>query len=318
MKERLKRVLPGGWQRRLRRLSRLRWATKAGIVRHYGVRFRERPLVCAKYVLLDPEVDSFSYDIENGDELAELVARATGVDVADARGWVEETRTDTELNEGLARTVRWRFDFKRHLPLGPRVAWYVLARAIKPAVVVETGIQDGLGSLALLRALHHNAAEGSPGRLISFDTDEEAGWLVPERVRGSWTRVQGRTDDALEPAVRDLTIDLFIHDTPHTAEIQTHEFGVALAHASRRIAMIDGSGGQYPVLRELCERNGGTHLHFRERPRDHFYPAPGIGIGLFGYEVAATTAPEGVGKASPAPESGDEAGEAFSTPRARP
>jgi hypothetical protein len=35
--------------------------------------------------------------------------------------------------------------------------------------VVETAIQEGLGSAVLLRALERNAEEGSSGELISFD-----------------------------------------------------------------------------------------------------------------------------------------------------
>lgn len=70
MKELLKRVLPASARRRARRLGRIRWITKIGVVRRYGA----SPLREWRYVLLDPEVDSFTYPIANQDELARTLA----------------------------------------------------------------------------------------------------------------------------------------------------------------------------------------------------------------------------------------------------
>ncbi len=185
IEERLRGLLPRDARRRLGRLSRLRWVRKARIARTYGASLRRDPLTVLGFVLLDPEVDTFTYDLANEHELVNVTARALGIAPQRVAERFDEARKDPVLGPGLARRVRWRFDFKRRVRFGRRYAWYAIARELKPAVVVETGIKDGLGSVLLLRALQRNAAEGSPGRLISFDLYPDKGWLVPERAARS-------------------------------------------------------------------------------------------------------------------------------------
>ena len=189
-REALKSRYPG-LVRRVRALSRFRFLLKARQVRFEGRPFRDDPLSACHFVLFDPETHSYTYELANADELGPFLARATGVSAEEIADYVEEARTDPELGELLRQRVRWRIDCKRALPLGNRLLWYALARAVKPRVVVETGIYQGLGSLVLLRALDRNAAEGVDGRLISVDLDETSGWLVPNRLRDRWTRVIG-------------------------------------------------------------------------------------------------------------------------------
>ena len=125
------------------------------------------------------------------------INEVTGVPLDTLSGYVSEADQDPELGERLARRLRWRFDVKRRPQLGNRLGWYVLIRALRPELVVETGIYNGLGSLTLLRALEHNRTEGAPGRLVSFDRSETAGWLVDERNGQHWERVLGATADTL-------------------------------------------------------------------------------------------------------------------------
>jgi hypothetical protein len=84
---------------------------------------------------------------------------------------------------------------------------------MKPRLVVESGVQDGLGSLAILRALARNHEDGHPGRLLSVDILATAGWLVPEIERSAWELVIGSADDVLEHSLKGERVGLFIEDT---------------------------------------------------------------------------------------------------------
>src|SRR5271166_6157669 len=156
IKSQLKRLSPT-WKNRLRRLSRLRWLEKTRIVRAYGVSFREHPLRMAGYVLLDPDVGDFTYELDNQGELVEFLADALALDPAIIAGHLAEIRSEPALTRELTARVRWRPDMKRRVGLAHRVAWYAVVRAKKPRLVVETGIKHGLGSLVLLVALERNA-----------------------------------------------------------------------------------------------------------------------------------------------------------------
>src|SRR5437868_27257 len=123
IKERLKRALGPQWQSRLRRVSRLRWITKYRLMREFdtnvGVR---RRLV---YVLIDPETESFSYEVDNLPEVIAALATALGRSDRELAAYAEEVDHDPEFHARLARHVGWRFDVKHRLPLGHRLAWYV-------------------------------------------------------------------------------------------------------------------------------------------------------------------------------------------------
>jgi hypothetical protein len=279
MKERVKRLLGPKRMRFMERMGRVRYDRKLKNLRREGVGFRNAPLAYAKYMLLDPELHSYSYDVANRDELAAFCGDLIGIEVSHARDLIAEADDDAELGPALCRRVRWRFDYKRRLPLGPRLLWWVLIRAAKPGVVVETGIHDGLGSLVILRGLERNAREGADGRLISFDIDPATGWLVPDRLRGRWQRVTGWLEETFEPTLRESGVDILFHDSDHNEELQRLEFGTALRHArGEALWIVDPSGLTLPVLRDLCAEHGGRHAYFLERPRGHFYRPEGISV----------------------------------------
>lgn len=277
LRDTLKRSLPARWRRRARRLSRLRWVTKARLLRHHEVSWRDRPLVALRYLLLDPEVESFTYEVDNRDELLDFAARALGHDRAAVGQYAAETGHDPELTQPKRR----RWDSKRRLPLANRLLWYVAVRAEKPELVVETGVHDGLGSLVLLRALERNGEEGRPGRLLSFDIFEDTGWLVHERLHERWQRVTGSTLTELEPVLQGLRVDMSIHDTPAEERLQRAEFSAVLGHRGERLVVVNSSGARLGVLEELCAREGTVQQRFVSRSRDHVHPGNAIALAVF-------------------------------------
>jgi hypothetical protein len=279
VKSLLKRASPA-WQNRLRRLSRLRWFEKTRIVRSYGGSVRAHPLRVGRYVLLDPEVGDFSYELDNEGELVEFLAEALASDPTAIAGYLAEIHCAPELTWELAARVRWRPDMKRRIGLAQRVAWYTLARARKPRLVVETGIKHGLGALVLLAALERNAREGSRGRLISFDPDPFSGWVVPDRLRHNWEPIFASTFAALETTLEGQETDLFICDTPPDHEIESFEMRTALRHAAPGLVLVAANGDRTTVLPELAAELGGNYHFFAERPRHPIYPGAGLGLAL--------------------------------------
>jgi Methyltransferase domain len=279
MKRLLKRIVGPEWQFRVHRLSRLRWLTKYRLMRRFstGVGLRRR----LAYVLIDPETESFSFELDNEPEVIAGLAVALGRGERELAAYAAETRADPELNELLSRHLRWQFDTKRRLPLGHRLGWYVMARALKPELVVETGIYLGLGSLVLLRALERNRLEGRPGELMSFDTNPAAGSIIRERARHGWLRFIGSTRDLLLPALEGRRVSMLFQDTSHTEENQRFEFGAALSHAAPQLLLLDGSGGYSPTLEAICEERDGAYHRVPLHSREHVFPGAEIAFGLF-------------------------------------
>lgn len=118
---------------------------------------------------------------------------------------------------------------------------YYAVRMVRPTVMLETGVFDGLSSAFALKALRDN----DHGRLCSIDlparrpvrasTDKmvvdvlprgaDPGWLVPDALRARWTLRLGTSAELLAPWIAELqAIDLFFHDSLHTAANMTREY----------------------------------------------------------------------------------------------
>ena len=110
-------------------------------------------------------------------------------------------------------------------------ALYVMCRALRPRVVVETGVADGVSSAFILKALDANER----GELHSIDLpnqprhqlpeDHSCGWIVPHSLRRRWHLQLGPAQELLKPLLNDLErVDLFLHDSDHSFEHMMFEF----------------------------------------------------------------------------------------------
>jgi predicted O-methyltransferase YrrM len=111
-------------------------------------------------------------------------------------------------------------------------ALYLLVRAARPRVIVETGVLYGASSAHLLAALARN----EEGTLYSIELGRKP-WepphdhFVPEELRDRWRLIIGDSRREL-PALLEWCspIDMFYHDSLHTFEHMTWEFRTALPH----------------------------------------------------------------------------------------
>ena len=136
---------------------------------------------------------------------------------------------EAKLEEGRARTPSGAPFRTTHNgdPMLGRVC-YLVVRALRPAVVIETGVCYGVTSSYLLQALSVNGR----GRLHSIDLpplgrngDKFVGFLVPEELRASWSLYRGTSRRLLPEILTKVgKADLFIHDSLHTGNNMRREF----------------------------------------------------------------------------------------------
>ncbi len=105
---------------------------------------------------------------------------------------------------------------------------YAAVRLRRPALVVETGVHDGLSTALMLRAMERN----EQGRLISIDLPSTelplgvsgAGWLVPDALKSRWQLRVGDAREHLGPLLQEQhPVDIFVHDSDHAVAHQRFE-----------------------------------------------------------------------------------------------
>jgi predicted O-methyltransferase YrrM len=99
---------------------------------------------------------------------------------------------------------------------------YAIARVVKPAIIIETGVAHGVSSAFFLAAL----AENGTGELHSIDlppldagAEAAVGAFVPASLRTRWTLHRGISRRLLPDLLADVgPADVFLHDSLHTYE----------------------------------------------------------------------------------------------------
>jgi predicted O-methyltransferase YrrM len=270
--------------------SRLRGLKKSWLYRYIAL--PRRAFFAGRYVLADVpawlrwlvtsrEESNFTYDLTDANlaYLAHILAVVTGESDAVARAYIEEIRGDRELADHLLARMQgsaFRSVSDNRLGYARRLGWYALVRLTKPRVVVETGVDKGLGATVLCAALLRNRAEGHEGRYYGTDIDPAAGWLLTAPYAAAGEILYGDSIESLDAL--DASVDLFINDSDHSADYEAREYETILPKLSPRGIILGDNAHVTAKLAEFSSRTGRAFLFFKEDPKDHWYPGAGIGI----------------------------------------
>ena len=228
------------------------------------------------------EVTNYTYDLtpRNLEQLAAFLAQAAGAELARVQELMRELHADEVLHAHVRRATLASPDvmhadaFPR---FGRRIGWYVLVRLFRPRLVVETGVDKGLGACVLCAALLRNAEEGAPGRYIGIDHNPQAGWLL----KGPYTQVGSIVwGDSLAELAKLECIDFLLHDSNHSPEFEAREFEVAERRLSDGALVLSDNADVSDALWKFALRTKRRYFYFQEQPRDHFWHGDGIGLTL--------------------------------------
>ena len=231
----------------------------------------------------DKETSNFYYKLTdiNQDQLLHLIANVTGTNFARIEEYAYELENDDELRSHLEDNLR-RSGYGRDIKIeyGRRLGWYIFTRVTKPRIVVETGIDHGVGSCVIASALLRNNADGSPGRYYGTELRREAGKLFTGKYASVGQILYGDSIQSL--SLFEEKIDLFINDSDHSAEYEYQEYNVVSDKLSDDAILISDNAHVTDCLSRFSRENARNFLFFSEKPKDHWYPGAGIGISFKG------------------------------------
>lgn len=230
------------------------------------------------------ESSNFTYDLTplNIGQLTWFVSHVTGTEPEQIRSYIDELKQDDVLGQHLRHmrdgAVTPARPDDRPVHYGRRLGWYAAVRATKPAVVVESGVDKGLGTCVLAAAVLRNVEEGFGGRVVAIDIDPVAGaWLADPYSQV----VDLVIDDSLKAlAGMSDEVGLFIHDSNHTPQHERAEYEVVTGRLAPDGLIFSDNAHVSSELAEYAERTGRRFLYFAERPMAHWYGGAGIGAGF--------------------------------------
>ena len=226
------------------------------------------------------EFANFTYDLtpSNKEYLAWFIANVCDTSEGEIRGYFEELESSVRLqkyiNDRLQQHRRGN-EIDSEAFFGRRIGWYAIVRATKPKIVVETGTEKGLGSLVLAEALIKNES----GRLITIDMEPSSGLLIGPEYGGVIERM---IDNSLQAISKIDRIDLFIHDSDHSAEHESREFKLLQSRLSSKGIVLSDNSHVTTELAKWSLEHGRRFVYFAEQPMNHWYPGAGIGVSMKG------------------------------------
>ena len=168
----------------------------------------------------------------------------------------------TDLYYNLVRRIEGIYGKDKSLSilsLGEAISVYILVLHLKPEIVVETGVSDGMSSFFILSALNEN----KKGNLYSIDLPEvgmprlygkEPGWIADDNLRKRWTLIYGKTEKKLAPLLNELKhVDIFLHDSEHSYTNMKFEFSTVLRYIKNGSLLLSDDVRSNSAFQELSD-----------------------------------------------------------------
>ncbi len=227
------------------------------------------------------EDTNFTYELteDNILYLAHTVAVVANVKPETVLTYIREAQTDEVLRQYVldkTKVSSYRRVADLRVEFGRRLGWYALVRLQKPAVVIETGVDKGLGAVLLCSALLRNRAEGNPGRYYGTDIAPKAGYLLDGAYKEVGEVLYGDSLTSLKAFSK--PIDLFINDSDHSSQYEHDEYRVVLPKLSTTGIILSDNAHETGVLARLSLEVDRKFVYYQEVPKGHWYPGAGIGF----------------------------------------
>lgn len=213
------------------------------------------------WALTGSEDANFSYDLTatSRTHLVGFVATVTGEPLERVGDVIREAEQDAALRAQIGK------------PLGRRLGWYAIARILQPELVIETGVDEGMGACSLCAALLRNGH----GRYIGTDISHWAGRLLTPPYSTVGQILRGDSIESLRTVTE--PVGLFINDSDHSAGYERREYDLIAPKLAPNAVVLGDNVHATTELYDFAMRTGRRFVAFREQPRDHWYPGAGIG-----------------------------------------
>lgn len=229
------------------------------------------------------ETTNFTYELssKSRDYLSCVLSVVTSLPASDFARYIAEAESDTDLTKHILTTTAtsdWAFKADRAVWLSKRLGWYALVRATKPQIVVETGVDKGLGAVVLCAAILRNRAEGNQGRYYGTDINPHAGYLLCGPYKQAGEILYGDSIESLR-GMQDK-IGVFVNDSDHSASYELEEYKTVLPLLHPDSVILGDNAHATSSLYEFSKANNRDFLFWKEEPVNHWYPGGGIGFSF--------------------------------------
>lgn len=243
--------------------------------------FNKKYFEIFRWVINSKEDTNYTYDLtdQNLKELYKLLEIIFNINYSQIEKYSNELLNNETLKTYLSTKIK-SSNFKnfadKEIKFSRRIGWYIIARIIKPKLIIETGVDKGMGSVILAEAIIKNKLEGYEGEYLGTDINPDAGYLFDDIYSENGKILYGDSIESLKTI--DKQIDLFINDSDHSSIYEGKEYKTILNKLSANSVILGDNSHETDELLKFSMHQNRKFVFFRERPKNHWYPGAGIGI----------------------------------------
>lgn len=233
------------------------------------------------WIFQQTEESNFYYPLStrNYRQVAHLISHLSGRSAGEVDKYFLEALSDGNIETAVADFIRKTPEMRDStISPGRRLVWYALIRLQKPAVVLETGVHNGLGALIICSALQRNAEEGHVGKYFGTDINPKAGSMLNLEVFPNAKILIG---DSIQSILKiEDQIDIYISDSDHSEGYESKELLAASSKLSDRGIVISDNSHATDVLLDWSEQQSRKFIFVPELSDNHWYAGAGAGISF--------------------------------------
>ena len=243
--------------------------------------YKSQIFLLKKWAWKNNEDTNFYYKLtdHNLDILAHIISLVTNKTYNEIKSYFDELENDKFLKHHLQNELL-KLNYGKDIIFnyGRRIGWYAISRALKPKIIIETGVNDGVGSCVLSKSLILNKIDGFPGKYFGTEIDQSMGKLLDGKYKEDSEILYGDSIKSLEKFK--LKIDLFINDSDHSSDYEYLEYNTIANKLSDNAIILGDNSHSTDKLSVFSKENGRKFIFFKEQPLNHWYPGAGIGISF--------------------------------------
>lgn len=265
-------------KKRLKKIWILNFCRRVYFATRY---FNKKYIDILKWGFSSNEDTNFTYNLTDDNilYLALTISQVTQKDYKTILNYINEAVNDIELKNHVAAEITnsplGKFADK-DVKFGRRLGWYAFVRATKPCVVIETGVDKGLGAILLCAALLKNKEEGYNGNYYGTDINPEAGYLLSGKYKAVGKVLYGDSIKSLKEFKK--PIDIFINDSDHSSDYEYQEYVTIKPLITEKTIILGDNSHFTNKLALFSVETNRMFLFFKEEPLNHWYMGGGIGI----------------------------------------
>jgi len=244
-------------------------------------RYKKKRIVLAlNWIFFSKEISNFTYEIENQNEIVHTCEIITGLNYDFLKDILNEIDfNNTEFRNFFSKEYYENYPNKNIF--GRRLLWYLLVRSLKPELVIESGIDKGMGSCLLIYAQYKNSLEENKDfEFIGTDIKKKDNFCFNLKNK-KYEKYKFIFEDTLNflSKFNGKKKIIYISDAEHNYDFELKEFNLIKKNLSNNSLIIsDNNSGS---LSKFSILNNKKLIYFHEKSKNFWYHGATTSVSYF-------------------------------------